>query len=55
MEKKQLTMRSGCDNIKKVAVSGEQIERQELLKKVLDNRDEVCYNSNVPPGEACTL
>ena len=25
------------------------LERQKLLKKVLDKRDEVLYNSNVPP------
>ena len=28
---------------------------KKLLKKVLDKRNEIEYNSNVPPGTACTL
>ena len=37
------------------AAGGKRADAEKNLKKVLDKRQEVRYNSNVPPGAACTL
>ena len=39
----------------KVAADKRKAKVQNFLKKVLDKRNEVMYNSNVPPEAACTL
>ena len=53
--KKFLTKLRECGKLKKLLLIRKRIGRQKTLKKVLDKRDEVEYNSNVPPGTACTL
>ena len=53
--KKFLTKLRECGKLKKLLLIRKRIGRQKLLKKVLDKRNEVEYNSNVPPGTACTL
>ena len=56
LRRKYLTKRPGCGNLIKLLRHAERTEKsQKLLKKVLDKRDEVLYNSNVPPRAACTL
>ena len=55
-QRKYLTKRLGCGNLTKLLRHAERTEKsQKLLKKVLDKRDEVLYNGNVPPRAACTL
>ena len=53
--KKFLTKLPECGKLKKLLLiqSGSGVKK--LLKKVLDKRNEVMYNSNVPPEAACTL
>ena len=54
--KKGLTKTAKRGNLIKLLRHAERTEKsQKLLKKVLDKRDEVLYNSNVPPRAACTL
>ena len=53
--KKALTVRQKCGNLRNYYRYRVDRRSQEFLKKVLDKRDEVLYNSNVPPGAACTL
>ena len=44
-----------CGNLKKLLRIRDGPDVKKLLKKVLDKRNEIEYNSNVPPGTACTL
>ena len=54
--KKGLTKTAKRGSLIKLLRHAERTEKsQKLLKKVLDKRDEVLYNSNVPPRAACTL
>ena len=56
LRRKYLTKRLECGNLIKLLRHAERTEKsQKLLKKVLDKRNEVLYNNNVPPRAACTL
>ena len=52
---KLLTSARECDTIKKLLSTAMDRKSQKTLKKVVDKRNEVMYNSNVPPEAACTL
>ena len=43
------------DTIKKLLSTATDRKSQKTSKKVVDKRNEVMYNSNVPPEVACTL
>ena len=53
--KKFLTKLLECGKLKKLLTMHNGSDVKKLLKKVLDKRNEIEYNSNVPPGTACTL
>ena len=53
--KKFLTKLPECGKLKKLLLIQSGLGVKKLLKKVLDKRNEVMYNSNVPPEAACTL
>ena len=53
--KKFLTKLPECGKLKKLLLIQSGPDVKKLSKKVLDKRDEVMYNSNVPPEAACTL
>ena len=56
LRREYLTKQVECGNLTKLLRHAERTEKsQKLLKKVLDKRNEVLYNSNVPPRAACTL
>ena len=53
--KKFLTKLYECGKLKKLLLIQNGSGVKKLLKKVLDKRNEVMYNNNVPPEAACTL
>ena len=54
-EKNLLTAEQKCGNINWLLLIRDGPDVKKLLKKVLDKRNEIEYNKNVPPRTACTL
>ena len=54
-EKNLLTAEQKCGNLNGLLLMRDGPDVKKLLKKVLDKRNEIEYNKNVPPRTACTL
>ena len=54
-EKNLLTAEQKCGNLNKLLLIRDGPDVKKLPKKVLDKRNEIEYNKNVPPRTACTL
>ena len=55
LRRKYLTRASESGKIKKVTANAKRTASRKLLKKVLDKRNEVLYNGNVPPESGVHL